>query len=226
MGFTLIATGVLGAYLPYAPWRTLVENLGYTVGFLIVIMGRQQLFTENTVTAVVPMLDDFDGGRTLLKMLRLWIVVLAGNVIGAILFSYAAAHTNAFDAQVKSAFAEIAAAALAPSSMDIFVRGIFSGWLIALMVWLLPAAEGQRVSIIIIMTYIVGAAGLSHVIAGSVEALYGVASGSASWSTFWTHFFFPVLAGNTIGGVALVALLNYAQVAPESNENGDESTKD
>lgn len=221
MGFTLVATGVLRAYLPDAPWRTLVENIGYTVGFLIVVMGRQQLFTENTVTAVVPMLDDFDRGRTLWKMLRLWAIVLVGNVIGAIVFAYAVAHTSAFEPQVKAAFAQIASAAIAPSSSDIFVRGIMSGWLIALMVWLLPAAENQRVGIIVIITYIVGVASLSHVVAGSVEALYGVASGTASWSTFWLHFFIPVLLGNTLGGFALVSLLNYAQVAPEATDEED-----
>ena len=219
MGFSLVATGLLRAYLPNVPWRTLVENLGYTLGFLIVVMARQQLFTENTVTAVVPALDNFDGGRTLLKMLRLWGIVLAGNLFGAILFAYAAAHSNAFEPQVRAAFGQLAIAAISPASSEIFVRGVFSGWLIALMVWLLPAAEGQRVTIVIIITYIVGAAALSHVIAGSVEALYGVASGTTSWGMFWSHFFLPVLAGNTLGGVALVSLLNYAQVAPESSDS-------
>lgn len=221
MGFSLIGTGLLRAYLPEASWKPLVENLGYTLGFLVVIMGRQQLFTENTVTAIIPVLDNWDRGRTALKTLRLWAIVIAGNVAGAALFAYAVAHSGVFEAPIRAAFLQIGLQTLSPGSPEIFLRGIFSGWMIALMVWLLPASENQRVSVITIITYVVGVGGLSHVVAGSVEALYAVAAGAATWPQFFTHFFVPVFLGNSLGGVALVSLLNYGQVAPESTE-GDE----
>jgi formate/nitrite transporter FocA (FNT family) len=221
MGFSLIGTGLLRAYLPEASWKPLVENLGYTLGFLVVIMGRQQLFTENTVTAIIPVLDNWDRGRTALKTLRLWAIVIAGNVAGAALFAYAVAHSGVFEAPIRAAFLQIGLQTLSPGSPEIFLRGIFSGWMIALMVWLLPASENQRVSVITIITYVVGVGGLSHVVAGSVEALYAVAADAATWPQFFTHFFVPVFLGNSLGGVALVSLLNYGQVAPESTE-GDE----
>lgn len=217
MGASLVGTGVLRTYLPDAPWRTLVENLGYTLGFLIVILGRQQLFTENTLTAILPVLDDPDKPKKLGQMLRLWGIVLVTNVIGAAIFAEVVAKTAMFDAKVKAAFLQIGLQALHPTFAEIVWRGILAGWLIALVVWLLPAANPQRVWIIVIITWLVGAAGLSHIIAGSVEALYAVAAGMWPWPQYVTNFLLPVFIGNCIGGVGLVAILNYGQVVPESS---------
>lgn len=215
MGFSLVVPGLVRASLPDVPWRPLLENLGYTVGFLIVVLGRQQLFTENTVTAILPLLDR---PSNLGKVARLWAVVLAGNLIGAAIFAFVAAHTGAFEPNVKRALLELARQAAAPAFGTLLLRGIFAGWLIALMVWLLPAAEAGRVFVILIITYVVGALGLSHIVAGSVEVLYAVASGQIGWTAFFGHFFVPVVAGNAIGGVLLVALLNYGQVAAEGEQ--------
>ncbi len=219
MGTSLVGTGVLQAFLPNAPWRTLVENLGYTLGFLIVILGRQQLFTENTLTAILPVLDDPDKPKKLMQMLRLWAIVLITNLIGAAIFAEVVAKTAMFNPNVKAAFLQIGLQALLPTFGEILWRGILAGWLIALVVWLLPAANPQRVWIIVIITWLVGAAGLSHVIAGSVEALYAVAAGAWPWTQYVVNFLIPVFIGNCIGGVLLVAMLNYGQVVPE--QSGD-----
>jgi formate/nitrite transporter FocA (FNT family) len=218
MGFSLVGSGVLHAYIPDVPWRPLIENFGYTLGFLIVVLGRQQLFTENTLTAILPVLDDPDKGKKLLQMLRLWGIVLFTNLAGAGLFAYVVAHSGMFAPEVKAAFHYIGLEALAPTFSEILVRGIVAGWLIALMVWLLPAANPQRVWIIIIITWLVGAAGLSHIIAGSVEALYVVAAGAWPWQAYVVNFLVPVFIGNCIGGVGLVAILNYGQVVPEQGD--------
>lgn len=219
MGASLVGTGILRAHLPDAPWRPLVENLGYTLGFLIVILGRQQLFTENTLTAILPVLDDPDKPKKLAQMLRLWGIVLFTNLIGAAIFAEVVANTPMFDPHVKAVFLQIGLQALHPTFGEIVWRGILAGWLIALVVWLLPAANPQRVWIIIIITWLVGAAGLSHIIAGSVEALYAVCAGAFPWTQYVTNFLLPVFLGNCIGGVGLVAILNYGQVVPE--QGGD-----
>ncbi|TAM57565.1 formate/nitrite transporter family protein [bacterium] len=220
MGFSLVATGIIRAGLTAAPWRVLLENAGYTLGFLIVVMGRQQLFSENTVTAVLPLLDDPNKRQTALRVLRLWAIVLAANLVGVCVFAYVTALTDVFPPHVRAAFLQLSAEAIKPTFGTILLRGIFAGWLIALMVWLLPAADASRVLIVLIITYIVGAAGLSHIIAGSVEVLYGVAVGTISWATYLLKFLLPVFIGNVIGGVALVSLLNYGQVAPEAVDTG------
>jgi formate/nitrite transporter FocA (FNT family) len=216
MGFSLVGTGILHAYLPTAPWRPVVEALGYTLGFLIVIMGRQQLFTENTLTAILPVLDDPDKPKKLGQMSRLWGIVLFTNLIGAAVFAYVCARTSIFPTEIKTAFLQVGLTALHPTFGEIFGRGILAGWLIALMVWLLPAANPQRLWVIIIITWLVGVAGMSHVIAGSVEALYAVAAGAWPWTLFITNFLIPVFLGNCVGGVLLVAILNYGQVVPEA----------
>ncbi|MBC5804619.1 MAG: transporter [Candidatus Eremiobacter antarcticus] len=214
MGFSLMAVGVLRAHLPDEPWRPLIANLGYTVGFLIVVMGRQQLFTENTLTPILPLLYNKDSA-TLFRVARLWAVVLATNLAGASLFAFALSHSGIFDERQKAVFAQVSTESMAGTFWVIFWKGVFAGWLIALMVWLLPAAESAQAAVIVVLTYLVGIAGLAHVIVGSVEAFYLISAGDLTWLKYFSDFFAPVLLGNVVGGVALVAALARAQVIPE-----------
>lgn len=211
MGFSLVAEGLLTAYLPDAHWRPLVAKFGYSTGFLIVILGRQQLFTENTLTPILPLLKKKDG-ETFLNVLRLWAVVLVANLLGALLFAFAAARTTAFDPEIQRAFSEMGHRAMEQTAATVLWRGVFAGWLIALMVWLLPFAETARVWVIIFITYIVGLAHFSHIIAGAVEVFTIAAMNEVSWLTVLARYILPTLIGNIIGGVTLVAALNHAQV--------------
>ncbi len=211
MGFSFVAEALLNAHLPDAPWRPLISRLGYCIGFLIVILGRQQLFTENTLTVILPLLLQ-KNVATLLRVARLWSVVLAGNFVGTFLFALAIGNVALFSAPVHEAFTAIGLSHLGPSFGIIFTRAIFAGWLIALMVWLLPGAESARVSIIILITYLVGLGGLNHIIAGSTTMLYLVVTHTISWGTYFTGFFIPTILGNILGGVSLVAALGHAQV--------------
>jgi formate/nitrite transporter FocA (FNT family) len=181
------------------------------------VLGRQQLFTENTLTVILPLLDDPDKAKMLRRVVRLWAIVLVTNVAGAAAFAYAAAHSPIFSDDVRATFLQIGREAAAPGFGTIVVRGIVAGWLIALMVWLLPAADQMKLFVILIITYVVGLGAFSHIIAGSVEVLYVVATGSLSWGAYLGGFLLPVFIGNCIGGVSLVALLNYAQVVAEDD---------
>ncbi len=211
MGFSLVAEGLLRAGLPDTSWRPLITKLGYSVGFLIVVLGRQQLFTENTLTVILPLLVRRNV-HTLASVLRLWTVVLLTNLAGAVLFAWGIGRTGAFDPGVRQAFAEIGMKAATHGFGTVLLTGIFAGWLIALMVWLLPVSEGERLPVIVIITYLVGLGGFSHVIAGSVEVLYLVVTGALSPLHYLGLYLVPTLLGNTIGGVSLVAALNHAQV--------------
>jgi formate/nitrite transporter FocA (FNT family) len=214
MGFSLIVQGILRASLPAGPSQDLLVPLGYTVGFLVVVLGRQQLFTENTLTPVLPLLHD-RSLATLGKLLRLWIIVLAANIAGAVLIAAVLAKTGFMDAAVWQSFLVIGKETLQPEFGPMFLKAVFAGWLIALMVWLLPAAQSAKPFVIMVLSYVVGLAHFSHIIAGSVDGAFAVWAGAASWSEFFQRFFFPTLGGNVLGGVALVAVLNYGQVAPE-----------
>jgi formate/nitrite transporter FocA (FNT family) len=211
MGFSLVAQALLNTNLPDAPWRPLITKIGYTVGFLIVILGRQQLFTENTLTVVLPLLQRKDRA-TLLQVLRLWAVVLVSNLAGTFLFAWCIGRIDLFEPGVSRNFAELSQTAVSTGFWITVMRGIFAGWLIAMTVWMLPAAEAAKVSIIVIITYLVSLGGFSHVVAGSVEAFYLVVVGKISIAGYFTRFLAPTLIGNILGGVSLVAALNHAQV--------------
>ncbi|HVI11105.1 MAG TPA: formate/nitrite transporter family protein [Candidatus Binatia bacterium] len=211
MGFSFIAEGLLMAHLPDRPWRALISRLGYSVGFLIVILGRQQLFTENTLTVVLPLLLSKDR-QTFLRLLRLWCIVLAGNLVGTFLFALAIGKFVIFDAHTQECLKQIGAAHMGAPFAVVLVRSIFAGWLIALMVWLLPGAESARVSIIIIITYLIGLGAFNHIIAGSTTVFFMVVNGSVSLAAYFLHFCLPVLIGNMAGGISLVAALGHAQV--------------
>jgi len=137
--------------------------------------------------------------------------VLAANLCGAAAFAWAAASTSAFEPAVREAFGAISTASMAPAAGVVLLRGIYAGWLIALMVWLLPFAESARIWVIIIITYVVGLAGFSHVIAGSVEAMYLVFAGHRTLLEYVAGYLIPAFTGNVIGGVSLVAALAHAQ---------------
>lgn len=218
MGFSLVAEALLAAYLPDSPWTPLLSKLGYSVGFLIVVLGRQQLFTENTVTVILPLLLRKDL-KTTVHVLRLWSVVLVSNLAGTYLFALCIAHVTIFTPQVQKALFEVSRESPA-SFWGILVRAIFAGWLIALMVWLLPAAESSKVSMIVLLTYLIGLGNFNHVVAGSNKMFFLVATGLESWIGYATGFLVPTLIGNIIGGVSLVAFLNHAQVVAGKEVQG------
>ena len=135
MGASLAAKGIFHARLPDDPNRFFIENLGYTFGFIIVIMARQQLFTENTVTAVLPIMHK-PTPRNLLILLRLWGVVLLGNLIGTGLAALAFTHMPLFDAETRGAFVSLGEEVMRHTPGEMFANGVLAGWIIATMVWM------------------------------------------------------------------------------------------
>ena len=211
MGFSLAVEGLLRGLMPDVPWRPLISKFGYCVGFLIVILGRQQLFTENTLTPVLPLLKR-PSMAMFLSVLRLWIVVLLANLLGALIFAWTVGHTDIFKPDIKENFRILGMESIDGKFFSIFLRAVFAGWLIALMKWMLPFAKASRVSVIVIITYIIGIGGFSHIIAGSEKTLYAVSVGAVSWEDYLVRFMAPTLIGNIVGGVSLVAAINHAQV--------------
>jgi formate/nitrite transporter FocA (FNT family) len=219
MGFSFLAEAELQAALPDTPWRRLVAALGYTVGFVIVVLGRQQLFTESTITAVLPVLTHRNM-PTLGKLLRLWSLVLAANVFGTWGFASLLAFAQPFHPDVAPALADLAAQTTAQGFGQTAVQGMLSGWLIALMVWLLPSAGSARFWVVIFITYVVAVSRLPHIIAGSGEAAYAVLTGTSTLTRYALRFFLPTLLGNCLGGVVLAALVNHAPVADRVRQGG------
>jgi formate/nitrite transporter FocA (FNT family) len=211
MGFSLVAEALLLEHLPSAGWSPLISKLGYSAGFLIVVLGRQQLFTESTLTAILPLLTKRDL-KTAFSVARLWSVVLLANLLGTGIFAWAIARSRIFNPDTVHALILVSVPAPDSTFGIALMRSIFAGWLIAIMVWLLPAAESAKVSIIIIVTYLIGLGGFNHAIAGSTKMLFLIFTGNLSWNYYLGQFLVPTLLGNIIGGVSLVAFLGHAQV--------------
>ncbi|MDQ3997934.1 MAG: formate/nitrite transporter family protein [Gemmatimonadota bacterium] len=211
MGFSFVTEGLLRSHLPETPWRPLVVKLGYPVGFVIVTLASQELYTENTLRPIIPLMAK----RTKAMLRRvslLWLVVLVTNLLGALLFTWVIAESDAFRPEVREAFRAIGREAAEGTFWTVVIRGVFAGWLIALMVWMLPAAQSAQILVIVVLTWIVGVAGLSHIIAGSTAVMYAAIVGEVGADEYLGDFMAPTLIGNTIGGVSLVAALNHAQV--------------
>jgi formate/nitrite transporter FocA (FNT family) len=222
MGFSLAAEGLLAAHLPETNWRPLISRLGYSVGFLMVILGRQQLFTENTLTAILPLLLR-KNLQTLGSVLRLWTIVLLSNLIGAYLFALSIGKIAIFSPHVQEALISVSREGSGDSFWIAVARSVFAGWLIAMMVWLLPGAESSRVSVIMVVTYLIGLGNFHHIIAGSNKQFFLLVMGQGGWRSSLLHFFAPTLLGNVFGGVSLVAFLNHAQVVAGNEKKEEES---
>jgi formate/nitrite transporter FocA (FNT family) len=217
IGFSFFVQANLQADLPDAPWQIMVSAFGYTLGFLIVILGQQQLFTETTLTALIPALTRRDL-NTLKLTLRVWAIVLGANLVGTFLFAGVLAGVpGIFAPGAVAAMGQLSAHLLGQPFWQVVMLGVAAGWLIGLTVWLLPGAGPARPLIIILLTYAIALCRLPHAIAGSVEAAYAVFCGHAGVGDYLWRFLVPTLLGNTVGGTALVALLNHVPIAAELN---------
>jgi len=212
MGCSMLGQGLLQARLPDVPWRDLIASFGYCLGFIFVTMGRQQLFTETTLTVVLPVLHKTHG---IDDVARYWAIVFAANIVATLLFAAAASIPGLFEPDAVHQFAALGVKAVEPGFVGVLLKGVFAGWLIALMVWLMPAAAAARFFVIIAVTWLIGVAHFSHVIAGSVESGFAAIHGIIGWDQYFAGFLIPALIGNSIGGVVFVALLNHAQVKEE-----------
>ncbi len=211
MGFSLVAEGILRSDLPDTPSRPLISKLGYSAGFVLVILGRQQLFTENTLTPMLPLLHRKDR-PTLMAVMRLWLIVLLTNIAGAIAVAWLLADTQALAEPVRNAFAQIGRESIELGFGLVLLRGILAGWLIAFLVWMLPFSESARFFVIVAVSWLIGVGGFTHVIAGSIEVFTLAWTGAASWPQAVFDYTVPALIGNIIGGVSLVTAINHAQV--------------
>lgn len=217
ISFSVLAEALLRAKLPDVEWRYVLENAGYSVGFLLVILGRMQLFTENTITTVVPVLTS--PTRAMFgRVGMLWTTVLAANVVGAFAVATFFAYGPVLAPDVRQAFTDLSHHATGMGALEGLMRGIPAGVLIAALVWMLPGAKGGEIALIVIFTWLIALGDFTHIVAGSVEMAFLAVQGEIGAGQAVFGFFLPVLAGNVIGGTAVFTLLTWAQIKPEVEE--------
>ncbi len=210
MGLTGLGVASVRAFVGDGNWQSLVSFLAYPVGFIAVIIGRAQLFTENTLYPVVLVLDE---RRHLLRMLRLWGVVFVANVLGAWIFALLVAKSPALHPDTLAELVKLGVAAVTGDPAHFFWSGVIGGWLIALVAWTVTASHWTigQLAVIYLLTFIVGIGRFSHCIASSCEILAAVEFGSVSARSYF-QWLAPTTLGNICGGVFIVSLLNYGQV--------------
>ncbi|WP_081591586.1 formate/nitrite transporter family protein, partial [Pseudomonas avellanae] len=216
MGLSLMAMGLLKSRLEGIPGSHVISSLGYSAGFLAVILARQQLFTENTITAVLPVMSKLNLANVG-RLLRLWAVVLTGNLAGTLLVAYVMLNLPIFDTSTDKAFLEIGRKVMENDLGQMFSKGIVSGWMIATMVWMIASMENAKIAIIVLITYLMALGDFTHIVVGSAEVSYLVFAGEIAWKDFWFAFAGPTLAGNIIGGSFIFALISHAQIRSEKD---------
>jgi formate/nitrite transporter FocA (FNT family) len=211
---SILGQALLESKLPDEPWRPAVASLGYTLGFLIVILGRLQLFTESTLSAVIPVATHPSFGN-LGRLLRLWGLVLAANLLGTLLIAWAMSASLIGSPEQHTAMLDVSRKLLEHDWLATLKLGIPAGFLIAAVPWTMPAAEGQGFWIVLVFTYAIALGGFTHSVAGSGEAWLLAIAGEVSFAQAGFALILPALIGNVIGGTGLFALLAHAQVQQE-----------
>lgn len=220
IGFSFLASAFLSSLATAEPRKKALAAAAYPLGFIFVVLGRSELFTENTLQPVLPLLHERTMSR-LRGLLRVWALLLVGNMAGALLFGWLVARTPAVPPTLHESLRAVAEAGTGGRFGLVFYQGIYAGWLIALMAWLLgsTSARGAQIALIWLCTAAISALEFRHSIAGAVEAFYRAFAGTAAWGEMLGGFVVPAVLGNAVGGVVLVALLNYAQVKAELAPN-------
>lgn len=214
ISFSVIGEAIFRTYLPDAPTSYLIENLGYSLGFLLVILGKLQLFTENTITTIFPLVRK-PNGVMFGRVARLWSIVLFANVVGAFFAAAVLVFTSAIPANILPAVTSLSEHALGFPPLEAFARAIPAGVLVAAIVWMLPQASSSAFFVIVTFTWLIAAGDFTHIVAGSVEMWFLLLSGGTGPADAIFAFFLPVFAGNVVGGSAIFTMMAWGQVQEE-----------
>ncbi len=209
MGLSGLGSALVLGLFGVSPTTHFVASMFYPIGFIVVIIGRAQLFTENTLYPVALVLSE---KRELWNTLRLWCTVLPANVCGALAFAALAARTSALPAETRNALVQLGMTAAHVSPSTIFWSGVTAGWIIATAAWLVSGSHSITGSVMIlwILTFVVGLGNFAHCIATSGEILSAVLVHQLPVISFF-HWLWIAVSGNVCGGVLMVTLLEYGQ---------------
>jgi len=211
---SLWVSGALHHYTPAAPWRDAVVALGYPFGFLIVVLGRMQLFTEQTVVAILPFARE-KTVHNFMRVARLWAVVLLGNVVGSAFMAALAAYAPLQSPEVLQGMLGVAGKLQEHGARETMLMAIPAGFIMAAVAWIQSAEDSFSFGVVVALTYAIGIGGFAHVVVGSAEAFLLLWHGDASLGWVLGGFLLPALVGNIIGGTGLFAVLAHAQVRRE-----------
>jgi len=224
VGFSVLLMAVMltlvGGTLPAPVVEILVANM-YSVGFIFVILGRSELFTEHTTLAFLPVLNQ---RASIGALARLWGLIYGSNLIGTAIFALLVTQIGpALGVVEPAAFGDIARKMVEHSWWVILTSGILAGWLMGLLSWLVTASRDtiSQILLVWLVTTSIGLAGLHHSIVGTVEVLAGIFAGQGITLGDYGHFILWATLGNAVGGLVFVALVKYGHATRQGQEPGE-----
>jgi formate/nitrite transporter FocA (FNT family) len=184
-------------------------SLVYPIGFILVVLGKSALFTEQTSVLTLPVLN---GQRTIWELLRVWAWVILGNIVGGILFTLfiglLAPNLNLF---THETMVKIGNHVVQYDSWVLFLSAIVAGWLMGLLSWLLNSAKNSltRIFLIFLITGVIGFGGFHHSIVGNIEVFAAFLHSDTVSLLDYLSFLILTLLGNMVGGAVIVGLFKY-----------------
>lgn len=212
---SVLAEAILYRALAGSPAREAVAALGYALGFVIVILSRLQLFTENTLSVVLPVLAK-PSGDNLWRSAPLWAVVFVANLVGTFATAFISLKLGTTSPENTAAMLEVSRKVLEQTGWTGLIHAIPAGFFIAAIVWMLPSSKGFEIFTITAFAWLIAAGGFSHVVVGSAEVFLLTIHGELGLWTGLGTILLPALVGNVIGGTGLFAFLAYGQTEAEN----------
>jgi formate/nitrite transporter FocA (FNT family) len=218
----LMLLTALSGTLP-EPLTKVLMSIGYTFGFVFVVLGRSELFTEHTTLAVLPVLV---GESSLKDLSQLWVLVYLGNIVGGFLFAgFAVVAGPSLHVIDQQAFVKTAKTFIDLSPTGVFTGALLAGWLMGLLSWILTSVRDtiSRIAVIVVTTFVIGFGHLPHCVAGNIEVVAGMLAGADITVVQWARFLTITTVGNAVGGVVFVTLIKYGHVVRGYEEQDVES---
>ena len=184
-------------------------SIVYPIGFILVILGKSALFTEQTSVLTLPVLN---GQRTIWELLKIWGLVIFGNILGGMVFTLfigtLAPNLNLF---THETMAKIGEHIIHPEAWVLLLSAIAAGWLMGLLNWLLNSTINSltRIILIFMITGVIGFGGFHHSIVGNLEVFGALIYSDAISVVDYLWFLFLAILGNSIGGAIVVGLFKY-----------------
>jgi formate/nitrite transporter FocA (FNT family) len=214
ISFSLIAKAALHVETGDLPAGLAIESMGYTIGFILVIYCRLQLFTENTITPVLPTIAS-PTAKNFGNLGRVWTISLAANFIGTAVMALLFATTSVVTPETLEAMLYISQKVADLSFTESLIKGLPSGLLIAALVWMRPSSGESFLGLVFLITYVIAVGDFTHVVVGSCEIFLLAWTGQGELGEMMLTNIFPTLLGNLIGGTALFALIAWGQIRRE-----------
>jgi formate/nitrite transporter FocA (FNT family) len=206
-----IVAGLVDAH-SNAQLARLMGALAFGIGFVFVVVGRSELFTENFLVPIAGL--DRDDRGSWLKLGELWAAALVLNLVGGAVLALVATSGGVLPAEAQPALTSLAERLAHSGALTAFLSALVAGALMTLMTWFVEGAA-ESMGVRIVMSWIVGTVivlgTFNHAIVSTIELVFGMRYGAdARLGELFQNLGLAV-AGNLVGGLLLVTFARSAQ---------------